>query len=205
MLSGLDISKHNRAMKDVDALNDFDFIIMKATEGATFRDSSLQYYNYALADNMLKGFYHFARPDRGNSAKSEASNFVTTILKYNDNKSILALDLEDKALNVPCLDDWALDFVQYVYNATGKKMLIYCSLAEVKRFKKCAAFGCGLWVAKWSLVKPTKKSLKPWEFFAIWQDSNKKMVSGVKCDHDYFNGTKDQFLKYCEADHYEEE
>lgn len=205
MLSGLDISRHNRNMKDVNVINDYDFIIMKATEGATYRDSSLQYYNYALAPKMLKGFYHFARPDRGNSAENEASNFLNTILKYNDERTLLALDLEDKALFVPDLDAWALRFAKYVYNATGKKILIYCSLSEVKRFKKCAAFGCGLWVAKWSLLKPNKKSLKPWEFFAIWQDSNKLKVSGVICDHDLFNGTKEQFLKYCEADNYEKE
>lgn len=204
MLSGIDISKHNRNMKDVNKINDFDFVIMKATEGATYKDPSLQYYNYTLEADKLKGFYHFARPDRGNSAENEASNFVNTILKYSDDKTILALDLEDKALFVPCLDDWALRFVKYVYKATGKKMLIYCSEAETKRFKKCAAFGCGLWVAKWSLLKPSKKSIKPWEIFAIWQNTNKLNVSAVLTDHDYFNGSREQFLKYAEVVHEEQ-
>lgn len=199
MLSGIDISRHNRNMKDISVLNDFDFVIMKASEGATYRDSSLQYYNYCLNDDMLKGFYHFGRPDRGNNAKSEASNFIGAVVRFDNDKSVLALDLEDKALNVPCLDLWALDFCKYVKASTGKTPLIYTSLAEVNRFKKCAEFGCGLWVAKWSLLKPTKKSLKPWELFAIWQNSNNYLVSGVRCDHDYFNGKKDQFLKYCEA------
>ena len=199
MLSGIDISRHNRNMKDISVLNDFDFVIMKASEGATYRDSSLQYYNYCLDDDMLKGFYHFGRPDRGNNAKSEASNFIGAVARFDNDKSVLALDLEDKALNVPCLDLWALDFCKYVKASTGKTPLIYTSLAEVQRFKKCAEFGCGLWVAKWSLLKPTKKSLKPWELFAIWQNSNNFLVSGVRCDHDYFNGKKDQFLKYCEA------
>ena len=199
MLSGLDISRHNRNMKDIGILNDFDFVIMKASEGATYRDSSLIYYYCSLDIDMLKGFYHFARPDRGNSAKSEASNFIGAILKYNDDKSILALDLEDKALNVPCLDDWALEFAKYVYSATGKKILIYCSESEAKRFKKCAKFGCGLWVAKWSMVKPSKSKIKPFEVWALWQNTNNKLVSGVRCDHDYFNGKREQFLKYCEA------
>lgn len=199
MLSGIDISRHNRNMKDVGSLNAFDFVIMKASEGATYRDSSLQYYSYCLDDNVLKGFYHFGRPDKGNSAKSEASNYIGAILKYNDERSILALDLEDKALNVPCLDLWALDFAKYVFSATGKKPLIYCSLSEVHRFKKCADFGCGLWVAKWSMIKPTKKQIKPFEVWALWQNTNNLLVSGVRCDHDYFNGKRDQFLKYCEV------
>lgn len=203
MLSGIDISRHNRNMKDITKINSFDFVIMKASEGSTYRDASLQYYNYTLDIDKLKGFYHFGRPDNGNSAKSEASNFISSVLKYMNERTILALDLEDKALSVPCLDEWALEFAKYVYTATGKKILIYASEAEVHRFKKCAKFGCGLWVAKWSLMKPSKKSIKPFEVWAIWQNTNNHIFSGVRVDHDFFNGTVEQFLKYCEVAHEE--
>lgn len=199
MLSGIDISRHNRNMKDLRKINDFDFVIMKASEGATYRDATLSYYTHCLDEDTLRGFYHFARPDRGNSAKSEASNFIGAIMKYDTKNALLALDLEAKALTTPCLDLWALDFCKYVKAATGKTPLIYCSLSEVHRFKKCADFGCGLWVAKWGLLKPTKKAIKPFEVFAIWQNTNNYIVSGVSCDHDYFNGKREQFLKYCEA------
>lgn len=199
MLKGIDISRHNRNMKNPADLNSLDFVIMKASEGATYRDASVLFYNSILDTDKLKGFYHFGRPDNGNSARSEASNFVSSILKYIDDNTILALDLEDKALNVPCLDSWALEFAKYVYSATGKKILIYCSLAEVYRFKKCAEFDCGLWVAKWSHLKPTKKQIKPFEVFAIWQDTNRYKFSGLLVDHDLFNGTREQFLKYAEV------
>lgn len=199
MLKGIDISRHNRNMKNPADLNSLDFVIMKASEGATYRDASRLFYDFILHRDMLKGFYHFGRPDNGNSAKSEASNFVSSILKCVDDKTILALDLEDKALNVPCIDDWALEFAKYVYSATGKKILIYCSLSEVYRFKKCAEFDCGLWVAKWSHLKPTKKQIKPFEVFAIWQDTNRYKFSGLLVDHDLFNGTREQFLKYSEV------
>ena len=197
MLKGIDISRHNRNMKDVNSINDFDFVIMKASEGATYRDSSAMYYHSFLDATTLRGFYHYARPENGNSAKSEASNFVSAILKYIDGKTILALDVEDKALLVPDLDSWCLEFCQYVYNATGVRPLIYCSEAECKRFKKCAKADFGLWVAKWSMMKPTKSKIKPWEVFAIWQNSNNTIVSGVRCDHNYFNGNREQYLKYC--------
>ena len=196
MLKGIDISRHNRNMKNPADLNSLDFVIMKASEGATYRDSCVLFYNSILDQDMLKGFYHYGRPDNGNSARSEASNFVSSILEYIDDETILALDLEDKALNVPCLDDWALEFAKYVYSATGKIILIYCSRSEVYRFKRCAEFGCGLWIAKWSHIRPTKKQIKPFEVFAIWQDSNKYKFSGQLVDHDLFNGTREQFLKY---------
>lgn len=196
MIYGLDISHHNKNMKDIRELNKFDFIIMKSSEGATYKDPALSFYLSILNKNMLKGFYHFARPENGNSAKAEASNFLSSILKYMDGKSILALDVEAGALNYKDLDKWVYDFCKVVYNATGIKPLIYCSEAECKRFKKAAAFGCGLWVAKWSITKPSKTKIKPWEFWAIWQKSSNKIVSGVRCDYNVFNGSKEQFIKY---------
>lgn len=199
MLTGIDISRHNRNMKNVNDLNKLDFIIMKATEGATYKDSSLGYYFQHLDPEMLKGFYHYARPENGNSARAEASNFVTSILKYVDDKSIVALDVEGSALFYSNLDKWVLEWCEYVYNALGIKPLIYCSIAECGRFKKAAKFDCGLWVAKWSKIKPSKTRLKPWEFFAIWQDTNKYVFSGVVCDRDKFNGSREQFLKYCRS------
>lgn len=197
MLNGIDISKHNKNMKNVADLNKLDFVIMKASEGATYRDASLSYYMLHLESEMLKGFYHFARPENGNSAKSEASNFLSSCFKYIDGRSILALDVEAAALTYTNLDKWVIEWCEYVYNATGIKPMIYCSVSECHRFKKAAKFSCGLWVAKWSIIKPSKTRLKPWEFFAIWQDSNKYYFSGVRCDHDKFNGTKEQYLKYC--------
>ena len=197
MLSGIDISRHNRNMKNLIDINKFDFVIMKASEGATYKDTSVSAYICALDKNTLRGFYHFARPENGNSAKAEASNFVSTVLKYLDGKSLLAIDVEAGALRYPDLDSWVLEFCKYVYSATGIKPLIYCSEAETKRFKKCAEFSCGLWVAKWSALKPSKKNIKPWEFFAIWQYTNKLVLSGVRVDGDKFNGTIEQYIKYC--------
>lgn len=197
MLKGLDISHHNKNMKDIRVLNKYDFIIMKSSEGSTYRDPALAFYMNILNKNMLKGFYHFARPENGNLAKSEASNFLSSILKYIDGRAILALDVEAGALNYKDLDKWVYDFCKYVYDATGIRPMIYCSEAECHRFKKAAAFSCGLWVAKWSITKPSKSKIKPWEFWAIWQKSDREVVSGVRCDLDYFNGSKEQFIKYC--------
>ena len=196
MLKGIDISKHNRWMKNPAIINSFDFVIMKATEGATYKDSFMEYFNEVLAADMLRGFYHFARPDNKNTPESEANNFLSSVLKHLGSKNaILALDVEDKALHVQGLDEWCLKWCKHVYSATGIKPMIYCSESETGRFNKCAAWGCGLWVAKWSILRP--KKIAPWKFFAIWQKSNNHNVSGVRTDLDYFNGKKDQYLKYC--------
>lgn len=195
-LVGIDVSHHNSKMADLHDINAFDFVIMKASEGKSYRDRSYPVWLAHLNDNTLKGAYHFCRADLGNSPIEEALNFLSMIEYSLDGMTLLALDIEAKALSVKNIDEWALVFCEFIYNNTGIKPLIYCSESETKRFKKCAEWGCGLWVAKWSNNSP--KDIKPFKFWAIWQSTNNYVVSRVRCDYDLFNGTREQYLKYCE-------
>lgn len=195
-LIGIDVSHHNSKMADMRDINALDFVIMKASEGRSYRDRSLPVWLAHLGDNKLKGFYHFCRAELGNSPIDEAQNFLGAVEYAIDGQALIALDIEAGALRVKNIDEWALVWCEYVYNQTGIKPLIYCSEAETKRFKKCAQWGCGLWVAKWSNNKP--KDIKPFKLWAIWQDSSSYLISRVRCDHDIFNGTREQYLKYCE-------
>ena len=199
MLNGIDISHHNFYMKDLHDLNHMDFVIMKATEGVRFKDNKMPVYMNVLNDDMLYGFYHFARPDLGNDPEDEALNFINYIRKYISNRSILALDVEAEALKVPNLDAWCATWAQIVDIETGILPMIYCSAAETKKFKATAALGCGLWCAKWSTKPPTKKQLEPWEFWAIWQHTDQGLFSGLRVDLDLFNGSREQYMKYCKV------
>lgn len=202
MIKGIDISHHNKNMKDPEAILNYDFVIMKASEGRGYRDSYVDRYMDILRDPKytkwpLIGFYHYARPEL-NTPEEEASQFLLAIRTYTRYKPLVALDVEGMALSVKDLDDWCLTWCKHVYEHLGYKPLIYCSSAETKRFKKCTKWGCGLWVAKWG-KKPTKTDIKPWDFWAIWQSTSSGICSAVRVDEDYFNGTKEQFLKYCEV------
>lgn len=198
MLNGIDISHHNSNMKNLQDLNLLDFVIVKATEGIRFRDPKMQTYMNALKKDMLYGFYHFARPDLGNDPEDEAAHFIRTVNPYISDRSILALDVEADALNVGNLDAWCSTWAQIVDVETGILPMIYISASETKKLPATAALGCGLWVAKWG-YKPTKKQLEPWDFWAIWQFTNQGNFSGVRTDLDQFNGTREQFMKYCKA------
>ena len=147
---------------------------------------------------MLYGFYHFARPDLGNDPEDEALHFVNYIRKYISDRSILALDVEAGALKVPGLDKWCATWAQVVDIETGILPMIYTSSAECKKFKATSALGCGLWVAKWG-NKPTQKQIQPWDFWAIWQYTSQGSFSGVRIDEDIFNGSREQFMKYCKV------
>lgn len=199
MLKGIDISHHNKNMKRISDINQFDFVIMKATEGVTYKDPALSTYMNYLNKDTLRGFYHYARPENRNSARAEALHFLSTILKYmNASPCILALDVEGGALSYKDLDKWVHDWCKYIYDAVGIKPLIYTSEYECHRFQMAADLGCGLWVAKWGLIYPSKRKIKPFPFWAIWQKSSKEIVSGIRCDLNVFNGSREQFLKYCE-------
>ena len=203
MLKGIDISHHNKNMKNKEDLKQFDFVFMKASEGVSFKDYSIYGYCAALeGSDTVKGFYHFARPEKGNTPKAEALNFLAAIKRYQKDNPLIALDVEAGALNFNALDEWCLRWCLYVYAQLGYKPIIYCSESETKRFKKCAEWGAGLWVAKWGSKKPT--SIKPWPFFAFWQYTSSGAFSGVRVDLDYFNGKREQLLKYCEVINNEE-
>lgn len=199
MLTGIDISHHNFNMWNPSDLNQMDFVIMKATEGVRFKDNKLPIYMNVLNSDKLYGFYHFARPDLGNDPEDEAEHFVSYIRKYISDRSILALDVEAGALSVPNLDQWCATWAQIVDIETGILPMIYTSATETKRFTSVASLGCGLWVAKWGR-KPTQKQVEPWPFWAIWQYTNQGTFSGVRVDLDIFNGTREQYMKYCKVD-----
>ena len=202
MLNGIDISHHNRNMANLQDLNLLDFVIMKATEGIRFRDPKMKLYMNVLNDDKLYGFYHFARPDLGNNPGAEAEHFVNTVLPYISERSILALDVEADALNVGNLDAWCSTWVQCVDILTGILPMIYISQSECKKLPATSALGCGLWVAKWVKTlssKPTQKQIDPWPFWAIWQFTSSGNFSGVRCDLDVFNGTREQWMKYCKV------
>ena len=199
-LIGLDISHHNKNMKDLHDLNLLNFVIMKATEGVKFKDPAMKTYLSILDPLMLRGFYHFCRADLGNAPEDEAMHFINTIGKNIDGKTILALDVEAGALKVPNIDGWCSIWMQVVEMATGIKPMIYTSQAECKRFQGVHDLGCGLWVAKWSKNAPTQKQISPWDFYAIWQYTSDNIFSGVRTDADIFNGSREQWLKYAEVD-----
>lgn len=202
MLKGIDISNNNyhylKSREWYDILVS-DFVIMKASEGLTYKDPCLdEYYDILHGERdgqpdtkKLYGFYHFARPDNQNSPIAEAAHFLSYV-QHHAGHCIYALDVEGDALsmNDMYLNEWVSIWCAYVIQKTGVKPLVYCSVSVTDRFKTAAEMGCGLWVASWG-KKPTKKIISPWSIYAFWQNE----VNHI--DYDIFNGSAEQFLKYC--------
>ena len=189
MLKGCDISKWQ---KNTVILQQFDFVIMKATEGKTLVDSYLNvHYNNLHGstdgkpdDNKLYGFYHYARPEY-NTPKEEAEFFLKTV-GHHAGHCIFALDWEGVALNYNI--KWAIEWLDYVFEKTGVRPLIYCQGSYTKNLKAVLEKNYGLWVAHYKASTPTTGV---YPTYAIWQ------YTSTPFDLDYFNGTEEQFRKYC--------
>lgn len=191
MLKGCDISHWNGEyfIENLFTINNEnrDFVMIKATEGKSYIDPQFKSNaNQASAYKMCMGFYHYARPEN-NDPTSEA-NFFTKVIEPYIGKAIFALDWEGNSLKYD--SDWILDWMNTVFTLTGVRPLLYTSKAYIKNYPEVASSNYGLWLARWA--KQTG-SVQPWNTWAIWQYTNQPF------DLDYFNGTKEQWMKYCQA------
>lgn len=195
MLSGIDVSKWNKVSVVTD--NNVDFCIIKATEGRTYKDPAIHMHTEAATNtHKLLGFYHYARPDNGNTPLQEAMNFYEAVKQY-VGEAIFAVDWEGKSLNVVNGEQWLLQFCSYFYNLSGVRPLVYMSENECKKekYKTVANFNVGLWVANRKEIV----SSGVWKFWTIHQ------YSSTGFDKNRFNGTREQWLKYTIVENKQEE
>lgn len=194
-LFGIDISHHNATQVKTGFLDlsRHDFVIMKATEGRTYRDPKMNIYLPKLdPERQGIGFYHYARPEN-NSPGAEAVNFLSAI-SYRPSLSLMALDVEGAALRLPDkeLAEWVLSWCEKVRKETGVLPLVYTGTDGLEKIGAAIlAEDIGLWYPRYR-AKITKAMYKPYPFLAIWQ------YSETPWDCDKFFGTREQWNKYCE-------
>lgn len=184
MLNGIDISNHQNP-KNIN-YNQYDFYMIKASEGRTLKDSRLDaHYNRVAAAHKLYGFYHYAHPEN-NDMTAEAKRFLN-LVGHHAGRALYALDWEGRALKYGA--DKALIWLNYVYAKTGVRPLFYTSASNTGRYAKIYQKNYGLWVAHYGVSRPKVRGWKAW---AMWQYSD----SG-NLDKDYFNGDRRTWQAYC--------
>lgn len=204
---GMDISKWQGVENwNVNAPK-IQFALMKATEGALtpgtsdavaikefgldpqFRTNWAQ----AKAHGLVRGAYHFARPDLGNSAAQEAAWFVHVVGSDLQPGDIVALDFEP----TPSVNwaGWATEWMLAVKAAFGFNPLFYSFRVFPTKYKitytfvKSHGVDPGLWLSAPDGPVPAPP-VGGWPFTAIQQ-----RASGVP-GGDIFFGTLDQLKKY---------
>lgn len=167
----------------------FDFIILKATEGKTYDDVTMDKFIADIATEVpdsppFIGFYHYAHPEN-NQPANEVDNFLKKIKPHIGN-CFMALDVEGEAFKNKNIDNWCLGWCNMVHKLTGTKPLIYISAAYAHYVQKTLK-EYPLWVAHYNVNKPASKrmTINP----TIWQYTSKPF------DMDLFYGDKADMVK----------
>lgn len=200
-LDGIDISSYQ---SDINLKKvDFDFVILKATEGTTYHDKYMDgWAQQALSLGKKLGFYHFAS---GKDGEAEAVYFWSKVKKYKG-KAIFVLDFEAKAVSKGV--SYAKKFLDKFYKLSGCRAFIYMSqsVASSKNWSSVALIH-PLWVAGYPNNNRTNyyhpaqyHDLGAWSAATIRQYSSSGKIDGYsdRIDINCFYGNKkdwDEFVK----------
>lgn len=176
------------------------FAFAKATEGTTFVDRTFAANRAGMgqAGLVLRGFYHFARPDR-NTAAAEADNFLRTVGTLGPGE-VAVLDLE--VAPSPGVGDWAAEWLARVHQATGRMPILYSYQSYLYEIPTSRLTQYPLWVAAWGedngLVPATQPRTDRWSRWTWWQYTSKARVPGVSTgvDANLFAGTATELAAY---------
>lgn len=200
ILHGIDLSHHNGTV-DFDMLRrntNTDFVICKATEGATYTDALFDInVRNARANEMLVGAYHYYRGTSHPHAQAE--HFVNVVKNAGDDL-LLAIDVEDDELKSTSMHELAIgiaDFWTYTKRMTGASPLIYVSdrqFINLGYHLRKLNISAGGWIARYGPATISRKDF----LLAIRQTTKRGQVSGVTgdVDLDVAYMTESAWLKY---------
>jgi GH25 family lysozyme M1 (1,4-beta-N-acetylmuramidase) len=176
------------------------FVLIKSSEGNGYTDPKfIRNQAESRRVGLPLGYYHFARPDLGNTPEAEADYFLKVIGSPVEGE-VYVLDYEP-ASNPGDAVAWCKKFLDRVLEKTGTKPLIYLNQSQVKSFdwQPVIDAGFGLWIAAYT-YDPNKNDVEigKWPFAAIQQWTNKQQVPGVSgnVDGNVFFGDIQTFKKY---------
>ncbi len=200
ILVGQDVSKYQGDINWETYKNNTNFCIIKASEGTGYTDPKFsRNQSEARRCGVPLGYYHFARPDLGNSAEAEVNWFLKVVGEIRENE-LLCLDFEP---------NWAGDAVGWCKTfldtlagkLNGYRALIYLNQSQTKGFnwKPVVDAGNGLWIAAYT-YDPYKNDFAKgvWPFAAMQQWSNQQQVPGIAggVDANVFFGDLATYNKY---------
>jgi len=185
------------------------FALAKSSEGMTVTDSAFA-ANWAgmKAAKLLRGAYHFGRPDRGSdgrvetNATAQAERFFGLVgaLGYGDLPPVLDLETAPTSLTPTDVVNWTRAFL-----VRAKALFQRTPILYVGKYWRTdlgdpvfpEAAECPLWTARYSAEEPILP--RQWSRWTIWQYSDGTdgpatvPVPGLSSppDQNIFNGTLD--------------
>ncbi|MCU6479050.1 GH25 family lysozyme [Arthrobacter sp. A2-55] len=199
-VSGWQTSDAAHSVSDVDWVAQWRlgarFVYIKATEGISFRDASFSsQYTGASSVGMLRGGYHFARPDQSDGA-TQANFFASNGGGWSaDGKTMPPLlDIENNPYGAECyglsaskMVAWISSFSQQVQARTGRLPMIYTNYYW---WQDCTGNSTAfthqpLHIAAYGTSSPWMPG--GWANYSVWQYSSTGPFAG---DSNTWNGTQ---------------
>lgn len=192
-IKGIDISYHNGPIDFGQVANDsVDFVFIKASEGATWKDPMFA-ANFDSARNagLPVGAYHFFRFDV--SGLRQAYNLLEALDGRVPDMPV-AIDLEEWANAPGTSTDAIIDHLTVMVErlqAEGLKVMIYTNKNGFSRFIKRELDGLDLWIC--SFTDPPISG--QWR---LWQHSHQGKIQGISgpVDLNTFNGNRRQWCQW---------
>lgn len=177
------------------------FAFTKATEGTDYLNPTFaRNWSELRRVGIARGAYHYARPEYGNAARSEADYFLTNVLRMGELAAgdMVVLDLEPPS-RVQDLAGWAIVWLDRVAEKTGIRPIVYTGRWVIDQQGLASASALGefpLWLAAYQEQMPAAPA--PWQRVAFWQHTDKGRVPGIvgNVDMNLFNGPAEHLALY---------
>lgn len=195
---GLDISHHQ---EDID-WNKLDrryaqFIFIKATEGATHKDTRFtEYWKQAKARNIPVGAYHFFTFCR--SGKEQAVNFIESVpVGSCDLPPAIDLEFDGNCHSSNHKEDLLGEITEYIDIIEAhyhKKVIIYATSEFYKKYVADNFKDNPIWFRD-IYAKPKLENNRKWYF---WQYANRGRISGISTfvDINVWAGSEEEFKSF---------
>lgn len=199
---GIDISSHNdiRDLKAAKA-DGVEFVWIKATEGATFRDKQFaEHHRLAGEAGMMRGAYHFFRFDK--DGVEQAVNLMETTGDSHLELGI-AIDVESsgnpEGLAHEDITEKLLTMIDYL-KLRGYGVTLYCNKSDYYTYLYESFPGSALWICSFS----SDPIAADWRF---WQYSHSGSVAGIKgkVDLNVFGGSRHEWNAFLSGQQYQGE
>lgn len=195
VVKGIDVS-HRQNVVDWPrvAAAGVQFCYIKATEGEGFKDIRFrENWDGAKATGLIRGAYHFFRPDK--DAEAQAQSFLHVVASLSPGYLPPVLDVEvGAAQDVTSILDGIQSWVEAVENVLGRQPILYTYPSFwTQTLRGSARFsGYLLWVAHYT-SKPAPTLPRGYEDYVFWQFSEQGQVDGItgNVDLDRFHGSLD--------------
>jgi len=193
---GIDVSHHQAAINwDSVVIDQFSFAFVKATEGATMRDTLFcDNWRHMKRVGIRRGAYHFYRPQT--SALRQVDNFIYWVeIEAGDLPPVVDVEVLDgasKAQLITGLKTW-LYLVELHYEV---KPILYTNLKFYNKYLAGHFRDYHIWIARYNSREPVLADGRNWQF---WQYGNRGAVKGINghVDFNVFYGSHSQLRNLC--------